>query len=432
MKGYGEMDRVQRMELLFAIGLAVAFIVYFLVIYFGNLDTEVMRDRFWKNADPLFHGEIPVMEYPPFALVFFAIPRIFADTAWGYNAMWVVETYIFTLIGLVLVRRIAEGYGVSQVKAMALYGALMVMFLQFVADRYDIFPAVMTLGSFYLIMVKRAPWAFVLLALATLTKVYPALFIPILMVPYLVDRDWKSMAVGLVAYAGTGLLVTAVCLLIQPELITGFLEYHMDRPLEVGCVTATAIYPFSMLGITDTWILPATEPGSFGSDDLLGPWPDAVAPFLTPMIAVGTVALVLFYWYLRRDEESPEGRVLLVLGAICSVMLIFIVLGKVFSSQYLIWVVPFLALYITVLPKGACNTRLYYLTLVAFVLTQVNFTYIYGITGGGTSINDIAMVSMLVRNLMVVGMLLLILQGMVQVRGSNGSFGTRADPVHSD
>lgn len=146
MRHYSELNRVERYEVNLVIALAVAFACYFVTIYLGNLDTEVMSDRFWKNAEPLAHGEIPITEYPPFALFFFAIPRIFAGTPWGYNAAYVVLTYVAAVAGLVYMRRIAEAYGISQTRAMVIYGVLIVMFLQFVTDRYDIFPMVMTLA----------------------------------------------------------------------------------------------------------------------------------------------------------------------------------------------------------------------------------------------------------------------------------------------
>jgi hypothetical protein len=83
-------------------------------------------------------------------------------------------------------------------------------------------------------------------------------------------------------------------------------------------------------------------------------------------------------------------------------VLAFIVCGKVFSSQYLIWAVPFYVLVMMASNDRAFNRKLVYLTIAYLILTQVNFAYIYGYLGGGAAINDLAMISMLVRNLMVV------------------------------
>ena len=414
MKGWSELDGVQRWEVLLSVGLAVAFACYFVVIFLANLDTEVNLYR-WQNAEDLWSGKVPIMEYPPLALLFFAVPRIFGGDPMSYNLFYVVETYVFTIIGLVLVRRIAERLGANQIRAMTAYAVLMLIFLQFVADRYDIFPAVLTIASFYFLLQKKYHWAFIILAVATLTKLYPAMFFPIFLVPLLLDRDWRGALTGFGLYAIVGAAVTGVCWAIDPDLILNFLHYHSDRPLEIGCVAATLIYPLSMLGLTDTWILPATDPGSFGSDDLMGALPDAVAPLLTPLMAGVVVACIVYYWLIRRHAGEENDRTVLILGAMICAMLVFMIFGKVFSSQYLIWVVPFVALVISVSPDETFNKRLLWLFIAMFALTQVNFAYIYGFLGGGTSINDIAMISMLVRNLMVVAALVLVLKEMGRI-----------------
>lgn len=150
-----ELDRVQRIELYLSLALAIAFIGYLVAIYVGNIETEVIRDRYWKDVEPLFNGEIPIMEYPPFAFVFMIIPRLFFSDPFGYNVGFVIEMYVFTIIGLVLTRRLAERLEFSQVKAMTVYSVLMVFLLEFITDRYDIVTAVMSLAAFYLILTKR-------------------------------------------------------------------------------------------------------------------------------------------------------------------------------------------------------------------------------------------------------------------------------------
>jgi len=414
LKGWSELDEVQRWEVILSAGLAVAFACYIAVIFLTNLDTEVNIHR-WENAEDLWSGNVPIMEYPPLALLFFAVPRIFGADPMSYNLFYVIETYIFTIVGLVLVRRIAERLGARQIRAMVAYAVLMLMFLQFVTDRYDIFPAVMTIASFYFLIQKKYHWAFIILALATLTKLYPAMFFPIFLVPLLVDRDWKGAFTGFALYAVVGAAIAGICWAIDPELILNFLHYHSDRPLEIGCVAATLIYPLSMLGLTTTWILPATAPGSFGSDDLMGPLPDAVAPFLTPLMAGAVVACIAYYWLIRRNAGEANDRTVLILGAMICVLLAFMILGKVFSSQYLIWAVPFVALIVAASPDEEFDKRLLWLFIAMFALTQVNFAYIYGFLGGGTSINDVAMISMLVRNLMVVGAMVLVLREMGRI-----------------
>ena len=397
-----ELDRVQRIELYLSLALAIAFIGYLVAIYVGNIETEVIRDRYWKDVEPLFNGEIPIMEYPPFAFVFMIIPRLFFSDPFGYNVGFVIEMYVFTIIGLVLTRRLAERLEFSQVKAMTVYSVLMVLLLEFITDRYDIVTAVMSLAAFYLILTKRPMWAFILLALGMMTKLYPSMYFPIFLMIYIVQKDWKGAGQGLLWFTLTSAIIFVPLMLIDPDLFMGFLSYHSNRPLEIGSLAATLIYPFSMMGLIETSIYPAWMEGSFGSDNLVGPVPDAIAGILSPIMVLSILVIIFYYALVRKNEEREKERAYLLVLAMLGVTLAFMLIGKVFSSQYLIWAIPFYALAIMMTSDRVRSKRLLYTLIAAFVLTQVNFAYLYGYLGGGTNINDLGMILMLTRNLMIV------------------------------
>jgi len=411
-----EMDRVQRIELYLSLALAVAFIGYIIAIYVGDIETEVIHDRYWKDVEPLFNGEIPIMEYPPFAFVFMVIPRLFFADPFGYNVGFVIEMYAFTIFGLVITRRLAEHLGFSQVKAMALYSVLMVLLLEFITDRYDIVPAVMSLLAFYLLITKRPMWAFILIALGMMTKLYPAMYFPIFLMMYIVQKDWKGMGKGIFWFALTSAVIFIPLMLIDPDLFLGFLSYHSNRPLEIGSLAATLLYPFSMIGLFDTWIQPAWAEGSFGSDNLRGSVPDAVAEILTPIMIIAVLAIIFYYAYLRKNEDRENERIYLLALAILGVTVAFMLIGKVFSSQYLIWAVPFYVLAIMMSTNKTFSKRMTYLLIISFIMTQVNCIYLYSYLGGGVNIDDLGMILMLIRNLMIVATLVMIVQEMVRIQ----------------
>ena len=243
------LDGVRKYQLIIAILFLVACIGYLIAVHALGIETEVMRDRFWKNAEPLFNGELPVMEYPPFALVFFAIPRFFGDTPWTYNIAYVAEVFVFMVIGLILVSKLAERMGHDQKKAMLVYAVLTLLMLEFVVDRYDIFPAVLTLASFYLFATKRYAWAGIILAVATLTKLYPAVVFPLYFLYLAYNRQWRDALSATIGFFGAGVLIVAVVWLIEPQMITNFLSYHTDRPLQIESVPSSILYLLSMLGV---------------------------------------------------------------------------------------------------------------------------------------------------------------------------------------
>lgn len=417
---FEELDRVKRMEILYIVLLAIAFIGYTIAIYVLDIETEVMRDRF-PDADQLFNGEIPITEYPPLSLLFFVIPRIFFSDPFGYNVGYVIMIFAITIIGLHLMRRTAESLNVNPVWAMTIYSVLIALLLEYVADRYDIIPAVMTLASFYFFINKKMPAAFIILALAMMTKLYPAILLPVYLIIYLVERDWKGFATGAVWFVVGTAVVALPCLLIEPDLIMGFMGYHSARPLEIDSLAATLIYPFSLFGLTDVWIQASTDVGSYGSDNLRGPLCDAVAPWLTPIMMILIVLFILWYGNVRYRLEKVDERVFVLSAAIFISLMIFILVGKVFSSQYMIWLIPFLAISLSLMKDHKLKWRLFWLSVATMALTQINFAYTYLVTGGGESISSLSIIMILVRNLMLLAITLLLLKEIRNVRNHGSS-----------
>ena len=392
---------VRRYGLIISVLFLIACVVYLLVIQCTGIETEVMRDRFWKNAEPLSNGDFPMLEYPPFSMVFIAIPRIFADTPFGYNIAYVAEVLVFMVIGLWLTSKLADVYGYSSKRAMLLYAVLMLLMFEFVVDRIDIFPAVITLAAVYLFSTNKTSLAFAFLAIGTMTKLYPALLFPVMFLYLIFNRRYSDVLKGSVAFIGTGVVIAAVVCLIDPSIITNFMGYHEDRPLQIESVAASVVYFISALGFTDVWIQPFGSEGSFGSDNLRGPLPDAVSDVLMPIMIVSIVALYALYFVIRRKGIEDNGMRILGLAILASLML-FMVANKVFSSQYLIWAIcPVVFLMISG-QDGLFERRVLNLMILTIILTQVNFAYNIGYLGGGESINTLGMAILLVRNAVAV------------------------------
>lgn len=403
-------DEYGRYRLILTAAMAVACIGYLIAVFALGLETEVMRDRFWKDANPLFNGEIPIMEYPPFALVFMAIPRIFGWTAESYNVFYVIEVFIFMVIGLIYTDKLAEHYGRSRKGAMLAYSVLIVLLLEFVTDRYDIFPMVLTLMSVYYFVKDRYVWAFVLIAVGMMTKLYPAMLFPIYFLLFAAKSEWKEAFKGTLVFIIATLAIVVPVMIVEPNMIYNFLNYHSDRPLQIESVAASIIYPFAMMGLTTVWITNAADPGSFGSDNLMGNVPDAVAGILTPVMVAGVLLVCFAFAFLY--HRGGEGQRLKVFGcAVAAVMLVFMVFGKVFSAQYLIWAIPPIVFLLMFEEKTLHNT-LFKVTAVSFILTQANFVYNIGILHGGSNINDFGMIIILIRNIVVIAVLYLVLRGM--------------------
>ncbi len=400
---------VERYKLTISLMFLIACICFLVGVYVTGVETEVMRDRFWKNAEPLFNREVPVTEYPPFALVFFVIPRFFGDTPWTYNIAYVAEVLVFMVVGLLLVSRLAKRLGHNPRRAMVVYGILILVMIQLVADRYDIFPTVLMLASFYLFVTKRYFWAGVVLAIAAMTKLYPAVVFPLYLIYLLHERNWRGTFGAFCGFLIAEMTIVAVCWLIEPQLITNFLSYHTNRPLQIESFPASLLYLFSIFGLIDVWMQPATAEGSYGSDNLMGAVPDIVASAMMPiMIALTLLAYATYLATARRTVR--EGSLRLLELSVILVLMIFMVMNKVFSSQYLIWIIPPVAFVLCLYERGGFGRRLWASMVLMLVLTQLNFAYNVGYCSG--EIGDLGMLIVLARNIVAMYVIAIILMEM--------------------
>ncbi|MBO4551672.1 MAG: DUF2029 domain-containing protein [Candidatus Methanomethylophilaceae archaeon] len=415
-----QLDEYGRYRLKLAIAYAVACIGFLIAVFALNLYTEVINDRYWKDANPLFNGEIPIMEYPPFALVFMAIPRLFGWTPEAYEVFYVIEVLVFMIIGLIYTDKLAEHFGRDRKNSMLAYSVLMVLLLEFVTDRYDIFPAVLTLMSFYYFVKSRYAWAFILIAIGMMTKLYPAMLFPIYFLLFAVKGEWKEAFKGTAVFIIATLAIVIPVMIVEPDMIWNFLNYHSDRPLQIESVAASLIYPLAMLGLTTVTITSAKDPGSFGSDNLIGPIPDAVVGFLSPLMVACVLAVCFYFAFVyRRGDEGGRSKALGL--AVAGVMLAFIVFGKVFSAQYLIWVVP-PVVFLLMFEEDMFRNTLFKVTAAAFIMTQADFVYNVGVLHGGSNINDLGMIIILIRNILTIVMFYLIIKGMYDISRGPASF----------
>ncbi|MCL2032260.1 MAG: DUF2029 domain-containing protein [Methanomassiliicoccaceae archaeon] len=389
---------VRRYQLILGSLFAAVSAIYLLAVHQTGMETEVMSVYF-PYADELMHGGVPETEYPPLTLVFIAAPRLFAETPFCYNIAFVAEVCIFFMVGLLIMGKLAKRYNQSQHKAILAYTGLMLLLVEFAVDRYDMFPAILTLLSFYCLVTKRYALAFVLLSMATMTKLYPAVLFPIYLIPFLMNKDWRNALKGTGLFFAVAVLIALPFALLGPDSALNFFDYQMGRPLHIESVAASFIHIVSVLGMTDAFVLPG-----YGSEFLAGPWPDAAAQYLMPMMFAVLIAIYALYAYmlfgLRKDRQDNENdRMILLGGSVLLSLLAFILIGKIFSPQYIIWIVPFIIFMLMTSIDHVSKKRILMLSIAAIALTQLKF--VMNTFVDGADIADINMLIILARNVVV-------------------------------
>jgi len=201
--------------------------------------------------------------------------------------------------------------------------------------RFDLVPALVTVGALWAASRRRFTLGYLLLAVGVLLKLYPLFLLPLVMIEH--RRVLHFRGGGLLpsqVLRGAALFTLAVAagfvvaIILQPGgWWTPFVQAS-QRPLQVESVPATFLWLSSFAGF---WAQPDH---SFHSFNLVG----SLAGGLTVLGSLGLVLGCLFVYWRQFSGRIDVGR------AFLAVVCIVIVSSKVFSPQYLIWALPLVAL----------------------------------------------------------------------------------------
>ena len=253
-------------------------------------------------------------EYPPAAAGLFVLPELLTPDHY--------------LLGFALLAAVAAWLTVFAVDYLGGHSWWLLLYLGLSAwgtlfFRFDIFVALITVFAFAATARRRWLLAQALLVVGVALKLYPLLLMPIVVCTEWRDRRRVPLVSGLGGMVLLTLVVTGMWL-AAPDAVVGMVGYHQQRPLE-----------FESIGASVAWLLgPATMEFSYGSFNLLSPYAPALIGGLTVanLVLLGVLYLLVV---AGRLAPGPAWTLTLLIG---------IVTSKVFSTQYLVWVVPLLVL----------------------------------------------------------------------------------------
>jgi hypothetical protein len=253
-------------------------------------------------------------EYPAPSALIFVVPALLRGVPYHF-AFPAVATIAAAAMVLVVEHLSRRGWWL--LLYLVLGGFATVFF------RYDSFVVLLTVLAFGAATRSRWVIAQALLGLGVAFKLYPIVLMPLVVLwewRAMRRLPWRSAAGGALA-AG---LAAAVTWLLAPDQIGEMLRYHAERPLEIESTGASLL-----------WLLGDARPDfGFGSWNLLGPSSPAIIPAMTGLTIGLLAALYASYaagWF------GPAAIWALVL-------LVSIATSKVFSTQYILWVLPFVVL----------------------------------------------------------------------------------------
>jgi hypothetical protein len=324
---------VKRPLLLLAPAAALAAIWAVALFHGPTSDAHITDVNVFRGyADALSAGKTPysgfAFEYPPLALVPMWLAGLGdAGSFASYDVSFAVVMLVAALAVMLLTAALARERALTAAWIVALAplvtGAV-------VRTHFDLVPVALLLGALLALTRRRPTLGFALLGVGAMTKLFPALLVPVAAAWLIASGRGREAARGFIAFAAV------VAVFSLPFLGQGYIDayrYQLERPVQIESTPASVLFA---LGGSDVTGSPSV-PDAYKSNGLVGGSADAVQALFTVLL-VGVLALVV-----ALVVRGPPTEDSLLLGSLAA-LLAFAALGKVLSPQFLIWLVPFAAI----------------------------------------------------------------------------------------
>jgi uncharacterized membrane protein len=294
-----------------------------------------------RYARETIDGQIPYrdfsIEYPPG----FVVPALAPDATANPESY---DSYSRTFdrwmagAGVVLILLTAIALGALRVDRWHFAGALGFVAVSpallgnVMVARYDLWVTATAIGGLAAFLSGRERLGGALFGAAIATKLWPAVFVPLCLV-WIARRDGRREALRWLA------IVTVTCAAfflpfaaLSPGGIGHSFGLQLNRPLQIESLgSGVLLAAHNLVGLT------VKVRTSYGSQNLVSHGATAAAG-LSAVLQLLALCGIL-YAFARGPARADR----LVAAAAASVA-VFIAFGKVFSPQYLIWLIPFVPL----------------------------------------------------------------------------------------
>jgi uncharacterized membrane protein len=334
-----------------AVAGASLFLLCSLLVRGGVLDSAPYGDvhLYAQYAGNMATGQWPYRdffdEYPPLAQPLFYVVHLLPGS-YAHAFRWTMA--LFGAAAIVLLIGALASVGASRLRlavAAAAAGVAPIVTGPIFLNAYDLWPALLVAGALLALVRRCERTGYVLLALGVAAKLYPLVLLPIALVETWRRGGRDGVRRGLAWFASVLVVVHLPVLIAGPGGLRFSYWVQLKRGLEVESLAG------AFLLVVHHATLAAEAPGS---TNVVGSLADALAT-LTSLVAVAAVLYVAWLYARRRSGT---------LTAAAAAVVAFLAFGKVFSPQYVDWLVPLVP---------AAGTVASALMLGVLALTHVGF-----------------------------------------------------------
>lgn len=325
--------------ILFFVGL------HLFIFALGSLFAFISGDTFvyFFYGSAILQGKIPYRDfyaaYPPFSLLIFLLPRIFTSNFPFYAFLFNLEMFFINLICLFFIIKLAKDLNFPLENTLIIYTLCLFFLFPIVGTRYDLFPAFLTFLAFYAFFRGWNKVCWIALAAGILAKIYPIFLVPLFTAFQLQKKDYKGFFEGCLILF---LFLGVPWIIFTPEGVISLLKGQLERPLQIETLASSFLLVGNFFGL---WSLRKEIRNSINVRSLAA---DFIAKH-SPLFLL--FSLFLLYWFyfqnLKRYFQTKESNQPFLLAFplvnyLSATILVTILLSKVFSPQFLLWLSPFI------------------------------------------------------------------------------------------
>lgn len=348
--------------------------------------------------------------YPPLSLGVLIPPRLLAADLPGFAFFLALEMSIVASAGLLMVSKMNGGGRFATLAGAGPTYATFVLLGAFVLpSTFDILPGVLTLAALAATTQQRGFVAGGLLGLATALKLYAVVLLPALLLWYAfagVRRQAAMCFAGFAIAIGLGIALYGP---MSPASLADLARSLAGRGLQIESVGGSFLGLAAILGFV-------ARPGVIyaGSFDLTGGGAAGalnILAVMAPVVLLVSIAAVAVG--LRRRSGQEEASLVGLVVAVTGLLLGLLIVSKVFSPQYMLWlvpVVPFLAG-----PKRA-------MLVAAMALTAAIFPLLYD---GVLQLQLVPICLLVLRNLLLIVLWFWVVTDLLGRRAARGTAGVQ-------
>jgi uncharacterized membrane protein len=299
--------------------------------------------RFYENwGNYITNHQVPYrdfdIEYPPGALPTFAVP-VYLKLLFGHYNTWYfwfrIELLAFALLmlgGMTWALTELRASRRHAYVALCVAGATPALLGPIALFHYDYFPAMFAVFAVAALLARRGVLACTFAALGAVAKVYPIVIVPIALIELWRHGRWRSVGAGVGATLAVGLVTVGPFAVIAPHGIWWSIHREAARHLETESLGASILGAAHEIAGVHLHVVARDA-----SHSLEGAWPNAFASASAVLTVVALIGVYLLFW---RSSRSHEDVVIACAAAVTA----YVLFSKVFSPQYVVWLVPLVPL----------------------------------------------------------------------------------------